>query len=276
MSIVALATGDPTCTAAELEALAASNNFKIDAGSLNEKAYLLCANAFDATCQAVSDLPEYPDPRLQPQVVEGGARTYTKPQESENPLNAWAHRTTLKLPGVTGPLTGKTIAIKDNVSVGGLPLGLGASPALLKDGKHPISPIDATVVKRILAAGGTIKGTATCENLSLFALSYTSHSGVVHNAWLPGYATGGSSSGCGALISIADVEEARKVGRDSRDYPLGEGVDMGIGGDQGGSIRLPAAYSGIYGLKPVRISLVNTVATSISPSRTVDCFVTYV
>lgn len=108
------------------------------------------------------------------------------------------------------------------------------------------------MVSRILAAGGTIKGTATCENFSAFALSFTSDSGVVHNAWLPGYATGGSSSGCGALVSITNVEEARKSGKDNgagKDYALGEGVDMAIGGDQGGSIRLPAAYSGIYGLK---------------------------
>lgn len=73
---------------------------------------------------------------------------------------------------------------------------------------------------------------------------------MVHNAWLPGYATGGSSSGCGVLISIPDVEQARKDGWDKRNYPLGDSADMGVGGDQGGSIRLPAAYSGIYGLKP--------------------------
>lgn len=116
-------------------------------------------------------------------------------------------------------------------------------------GQYPTSPMDATIVARILAAGGTIKGTATCENLSVFALSYSSASGNVHNAWAPGYATGGSSSGCGALVSIADVENARRTGKDDRTYPLGKGVDMAMGGDQGGSVRFPAAYSGIYGLK---------------------------
>ena len=108
---------------------------------------------------------------------------------------------------LNGPLAGRTIAFKDNVSVGGLPLGLGASSSLLAGGKHRISPIDATVVKRVLEAGGIVKGTATCENFSMFALSYTSDSGVVHNAWLHGYATGGSSSGCGALVSIDDVKQ---------------------------------------------------------------------
>lgn len=146
-----------------------------------------------------------------------------------------------------------------------MPLGLGTSPALLKDGVHPTPNIDATVVSRVLASGVELKGTATCENMSMFALSYTSDTGVVHNAWLPGYATGGSSSGCGALVSIGDVEQARKDGKDDRSYPLGDGVDMAIGGDQGGSIRLPASYSGIYGLKPTHGLVPYTGIASLNP-----------
>ncbi|KAK5114574.1 hypothetical protein LTR85_010151 [Meristemomyces frigidus] len=265
MSIVALATGEPTCTLEDLQAIAGANNFAVKPGSVNETAFLLFANSFDATCEAVQSLPEYEDPRLRPQEVEGGERTFYKPDEKENPLNAFANKTTLRVPGAKGPLAGRTIVVKDNVSVAGLPLGLGCSPSILKGGTHPISTIDATVVGRILAAGGTIKGTATCENLSMFALSYTSDSGVVHNAWSPGYATGGSSSGCGALVSIGDVEDARKAGKDSRDYPLGEGVDMAVGGDQGGSIRLPAAYSGIYGLKPTHGLVPYTGIASLNP-----------
>lgn len=252
MSIVSLSTGEPTCTPEDLKVISHKNNFSIESGSVNETAFLLFANSFDAVCETVKNLPEYEDPRLAPCAVEGGQRKFYKPEKEENPLNAWANKTTLKSVNPTaakGPLAGRTIALKDNISIAGLPLGLGTSPSLLAGGKHPISPIDATVVKRVLEAGGIVKGSATCENLSMFALSYTSHSGVVHNAWLPGYATGGSSSGCGALVSIGDVEDLRKAGKDTRDYPLGEGVDMAIGGDQGGSVRLPAAYSGIYGLK---------------------------
>ena len=99
----------------------------------------------------------------------------------------------------------------------------------------------------------------------MFALSYTSDSGVVHNAWMPGYATGGSSSGCAALVSIGDVEQSRKHGKDTRDYPLGDNVDMAVGGDQGGSIRLPAAYSGIFGLKPTHGLLPYTGIASLNP-----------
>lgn len=155
--------------------------------------------------------------------------------------------------------------MKDNVSVAGVPLGLGTSPSLLRDDVHPTPNIDATVVNRVLEAGAELSGTATCENLSMFALSYTSHAGIVHNAWMPGYATGGSSSGCGALVSIADVAQARKDGRDDRQYALGQGVDMAVGGDQGGSIRLPASYSGIYGLKPTHGLIPYTGIASLNP-----------
>ncbi|KAK1022349.1 hypothetical protein LTR33_018264, partial [Friedmanniomyces endolithicus] len=169
MSIVSLSTGEPTCTVEDVRAIAGANGFTITPGSVDETAFLLFANAFDATCEEVIKLPEYEDPRLRPVTVEGGERKFHQPDAKENPLNAWAQKTVLKTATAKGPLSGRTIAVKDNVSLGGLPLGLGCSPSLLKDGKHPISPIDAIVVQRLLAAGATIKGTATCENLSMFA-----------------------------------------------------------------------------------------------------------
>ncbi|KAI5358258.1 Putative amidase [Septoria linicola] len=281
MSIVSLSTGEPTVTSDDLAALCKTNNFGIEKGSAQEAAYLLFANSFDATCKTIHDLPEYHDPRLAPIAVEGGKRTFHRLDEGDNPLNGWAHKTSLKSAdhaARNGALAGRTIAFKDNVSIARLPLGLGCSPRHFEGGRHPISTIDASVVARSLAAGATVKGTATCENFSMFAVSFTSDSGVVHNAWLPGYATGGSSSGCGALVSIRDVEQARESGRDTRDYPLGEGVDMAIGGDQGGSIRLPASYSGIYGLKPTHGLVPYTGIASLNPmidhagpmARTVD------
>lgn len=265
MSIVSLSTGEPTCTLEDLKAISHANNWAIEPGSVNETAFLLFANSFDAVCETVNNLPECEDPTLRPCTVEGGERRFYRPGRDENPLNAWAHKTVLKSAdpsASTGPLAGRTIAFKDNVSVGGLPLGLGVSSSLLAGGKHRISPVDATVVKRALEAGSTVKGTATCENFSMFALSYTSDSGLVHNAWLPGYATGGSSSGCGALVSIDDVKESVKNGEQNS---LGEGVDFAVGGDQGGSIRLPAAYSGIYGLKPTHGLIPYTGIASLNP-----------
>src|SRR4029077_5176117 len=94
-----------------------------------------------------------------------------------------------------------------------------------------VSDQDATVVTRVLDAGGTILGKAVCENLCLSSGSHTSASGVAHNPHDPRRSPGGSSSGCGALVASG-------------------AVDMAIGGDQAGSIRIPSSWSGIYGLKP--------------------------
>lgn len=99
-------------------------------------------------------------------------------------------------------------------------------------------------MRRLLEAGAVIKGTATCENYSACPLSYSSASGPVHNPLLKGYNVGGSSSGAGALLAAAGLAKSKS------DDSFGQVVDLAIGGDQGGSIRLPAAYAGVYGLKP--------------------------
>jgi len=141
-----------------------------------------------------------------------------------------------KSPGAAyGRLAGRSIAVKDNVSVAGVPLTAGTFAKLLSpSGEYPISTIDAPVVSRVLEAGALMKGTATCENFSMFALSITSATGPVHNPHMKGYATGGSSSGCSALLGIRDALELKN----NTSEELGEGVDLAIGGDQGGSIRL--------------------------------------
>ena len=80
--------------------------------------------------------------------------------------------------GGEGLLKGKTIAVKDNVSVAGVPMTGGTHPYhLSKDQPYPISTFDAPVISRVLEAGGTIIGTSTCENYCMSALSFTSASG---------------------------------------------------------------------------------------------------
>ncbi len=147
-----------------------------------------------------------------------------QPGADENPFNAWYIKTTVK-GAPEGKLAGKTVVLKDNVCLAGVPMMNGASTL---EGFVP--DVDATVVTRILDAGGTILGKAHCEYFCLSGGSHTSALGPVHNPHKHGYSAGGSSSGSGALVASG-------------------AVDMAIGGDQGGSIRMPSSFCGIYGMK---------------------------
>ena len=147
-----------------------------------------------------------------------------RPKPEDNPLGAWYWRSEIKGAG-SGLLAGKTIVIKDNVSVAGIPMMNGTS---VLEGYVPDT--DATLVTRILDAGGTILGKAVCESLCVSGGSHTSDTGPVRNPHDTTRSAGGSSSGSAALVASGEV-------------------DMAIGGDQGGSIRIPAGWCGIYGLK---------------------------
>ena len=147
-----------------------------------------------------------------------------RPEGEENKYNAWYFKTRIE-GAAEGKLKGKTVALKDNVMLAGVPMMNGSATL---EGYVP--DIDATVVQRLLDAGATIEGKAHCENFCLSGGSHTNASGPVHNPHRMGYSAGGSSSGSAVLVSIGEV-------------------DMAIGGDQGGSIRMPAAYCGVYGMK---------------------------
>jgi len=86
------------------------------------------------------------------------------------------------------------------------------------------------VVTRILDAGGTIAGKAACEDLC-FSGQAILRGGVIRNPAHPAHSTGGSSGGSAALVASGEVP-------------------MALGGDQGGSIRTPSSWCGVYGLKP--------------------------
>jgi amidase len=158
-------------------------------------------------------------------VVKYPKRTFAFPKKKDNPHNAWYVRTSLK-GAPSGPLKGRTVAIKDVIFVAGVPMMNGA--AVLKGF---VPDFDATVVTRVLDAGGEITGKATCEYLCVSGGSVTASTGIVDNPRKPGYSTGGSSSGCAALVA-------------------GGYVDMAIGSDQAGSVRQPSGWSGICGFKP--------------------------
>lgn len=148
-----------------------------------------------------------------------------RPSSEENTHNAWYYKT--RIEGASqGKLKGKTVVLKDNVMLAGVPMMNGASTL---EGYVP--EMDATVATRILDAGGTIVGKAHCEYFCVSGGSHTNATGPVHNPHKLGYSAGGSSSGSAVLVALGEV-------------------DMAIGGDQGGSIRMPASFSGVYGMKP--------------------------
>ncbi|MEO1680427.1 MAG: amidase [Pseudomonadota bacterium] len=148
-----------------------------------------------------------------------------RPTAEEDPLHAWYVKVDVQ-GAPRGPLAGKTIALKDNVCLAGVPMMNGASTL-----KGYTPDLDATIVTRILEAGGTIKGKVHCEHFCLSSGSHTNSTGHTHNPHKRGFSAGGSSSGSGAVVGAGEV-------------------DMAIGGDQGGSIRMPASFCGIYGMKP--------------------------
>ena len=147
-----------------------------------------------------------------------------RPAPEENPYNAWAWRCEIEGAGA-GPLRGKRVGIKDNVCVAGVPYMNGCR---VIEGYVP--EVDATVVTRILDNGGTIVGKTACEDLCFSGGSHTSKPVPIKNPHRSTHSAGGSSGGSAAALAAGDC-------------------DMALGGDQGGSIRIPGSWCGVYGLK---------------------------
>jgi len=148
-----------------------------------------------------------------------------RPSPEENPRNAWYRKASVK-GAASGKLKGKTVALKDNIMLAGVPMMNGSATL---EGYTP--DFDATIVTRMLDAGAEIAGKVHCESFCMSGGSHTGATGPVHNPHKMGYSAGGSSSGSGVVVALGEV-------------------DMAIGGDQGGSIRMPASFCGIYGMKP--------------------------
>ena len=183
------------------------------------KAYLGCmarlVNAYETVDSLADECPEAPARHASVRWPEAG----------ENSHNAWHVHTAIK-GASAGILAGKRAVLKDNICLSGVPMMNGSK---LYEGFVP--GLDATVVSRLLEAGAEIIGKATCESFCYSGGSHTSESGPVCNPWSPSRSAGGSSSGCTVLLSTGEA-------------------DMALGCDQAGSIRIPAAFCGVYGLKP--------------------------
>lgn len=126
-----------------------------------------------------------------------------------------------------GPLSGETVAVKDLYAVAGHPIGAG-NPDWLKHAAP--EPAHAPVVQRLLDAGAAVRGIARTDEFAYSLAGTNAHYGTPPNPRAPHRISGGSSSGSASAVSLGHAT-------------------IGLGTDTGGSIRVPAAYQGLYGIR---------------------------
>jgi amidase len=157
-----------------------------------------------------------------------------------DPLGAFCRHNHAVLKGSgKGPLAGLTFAVKDLFHIEGHRTGFG-HPAWLAG--HATAPRTAPAVTALLDAGADMVGRTHCDELCYSLTGENAHYGAPVNVNAPGRIPGGSSNGSAAAVA-------------------GGLVDFALGSDCGGSVRIPASYCGILGLRPTwgRVSLEEAV-----------------
>lgn len=128
--------------------------------------------------------------------------------------------------GSDGELQGYDIGVKDVIAVAGIPMRCGSSVM-----RGFVPSMDAAVIERILSAGGTITAKTNLDEFAGSARGTTGYGPAIANPHDPDHTAGGSSGGSAVAVS---------TGR----------VDVALGTDTGGSVRIPASFCGVIGLKP--------------------------
>jgi aspartyl-tRNA(Asn)/glutamyl-tRNA(Gln) amidotransferase subunit A len=146
---------------------------------------------------------------------------------SHDPFNAFIDLDPAAFSG-TGPLSGTSVGVKSNIAVKGLPWtgGMAHRRGLLAES-------DAPVVAALRSAGAKIHGTLNMHEAALGATTDNAFYGRTQNPHRLGHTPGGSSGGSGAAVAAGLC-------------------DLAMGTDTLGSVRIPAAYCGVYGLKPTQ------------------------
>jgi amidase len=162
---------------------------------------------------------------------------------SDDPLNTWITKCTVE-GSDTGPIADWDLAVKDNIAVAGVEMTCGSQ---VMEGYVPQR--DATVVSRLLDAGATVVGKTNMDDFAFTGNGHSSAFGPTLNPHDTDHLTGGSSGGSASAVAKKEV-------------------DLALGGDQGGSIRAPASWTGIVGHKPTHGLVPYTGAVGIE--KTVD------
>src|SRR6202011_6330762 len=143
-----------------------------------------------------------------------------------------------------GPLAGLSAAAKDMYDIAGYRTG-GGSPEWLE--AHPAPKSAAPAVRKLLDAGATIIGKTICDEFFYSVCGGNAHYGTPINPRAPDRLPGGSSSGSASATAAG-------------------ACDFALGSDTGGSVRVPASFCGIYGIRPThgRIDLAGAMAMAPS------------
>ena len=150
-------------------------------------------------------------------------------ESSRESSGAFVPGTDVRVPGDPGgPLSGLAFAVKDLFDVAGEPTG-GGNPDFGRT--NPVPGRHAALVERLLRSGATLAGKTITDEISLGILGENAFYGTPCNPAAPGFVPGGSSSGSAAAVA-------------------GGLVDFALGTDTGGSVRVPASFCGIHGLRP--------------------------
>ena len=205
-------------TPQDVQRLAEANNIELTDAEMSAFEELI-PGLFDSFDDLIQ-LPEQRPPLRYPNRDAG-----SRPSPEDDPYNAILRRCYIR-GAAGGRLAGKRIGLKNNISVSGFPLTC-ASRIL----EHYVADSDATIVTRLLDEGAEINSLLNLDNFAFSGAGDTSAFGPTLNPHSLEHLAGGSSGGSAAALYYDDI-------------------DMTIGGDQGGSIRIPASFCGIVGHKP--------------------------
>lgn len=181
----------------------------------------LWADVLDGLLRSAEALEEIPLPLHE--MKWGRRESGYVPDLSEDPFNVFTQK--CRIEGDTsGPLAGRTFAVKDNIAVAGLQTTNGSR-------SYSYTPhIDAVVVERLLSAGAVMVGKLNMDDFASHPTGESSYFGPARNPYDPDYSAGGSSGGSGAAVAANEC-------------------DFALGVDQGGSGRVPASYCGVVAIK---------------------------